>query len=424
MEEYLNRLQRFGVRLGLRNVASFLHLLGNPQKKLRAVHIGGTNGKGSTAAFIASILRKAGHRVGLYTSPHIHDVRERIQINGKYISKDRLDDLIRRLKGIMEGRRSALPVTYFEFLTALSFQYFLEEDIDIAVIEVGMGGRLDATNLIHPLVSVISTVSMDHEEYLGNTLVKIAREKAGIVKHDGIVVTGVWQRDLQKMFGEICKGKKSQIFYYAQDFYGRYRAGGVCDYYGRTMALSGLSLGLRGRHQGRNVSLALASIEHLREKGFKAGDEAVLAGIKDVQWPCRLEVVREKPLVVLDGAHNSEGAHVLSIALKEEFFWKRLFLVFGVLSDKDYSGMLSWISPLADRVILTRPRSDRALSPDIILNALPHLSRKASIVSDPGDAVERALNAARPDDCICVCGSLFTAAAGRKYLIPKALLLP
>jgi len=413
VEKYLNRLQRFGVRLGLRNVASFLNLLGNPQRKLSAIHIGGTNGKGSTAAFIASILRKAGYRVGLYTSPHIHDVRERIQINGNLISKDRFDNLIRQLRGFLESRRSAPPVTYFEFLTALSFQYFLEENIDIAVIEVGMGGRLDATNLIHPLVSVISTVSMDHEEYLGNTLVKIAREKAGIIQHGGILVTGVWQRDLQKMFGEICKRKKSQISHYAQDFYSRYRAGGICDYYGRTTILSGLSLCLRGRHQGRNVSLALATIEHLRERGFRAGDEAVLTGIKDVQWPCRLEVVREKPLVVLDGAHNAEGAHVLSIALKEEFLWKRLFLVFGVLSDKDYSGMLSWISPLADRVILTRPRSDRALSPKFILNALPHLSRKASIVSNPGDAVEEALDAARPDDCICVCGSLFTAAAAR-----------
>ena len=419
MEEYLNRLQKFGVRLGLRNVASFLHLLGNPQRKLNAIHIGGTNGKGSTAAFIASIMGKAGYRVGLYTSPHIHDVRERIQINGKSISRDRFNDLIKQLKGIMEGRHSAPPVTYFEFLTALSFQYFLEENIDIAVIEVGMGGRLDATNLLNPLVSVISTVSMDHEEYLGNTLEKIAREKAGIIQYGGILITGVWQNDLQKMFGEICERKESHISYYNMGFYSRYRAGGKCDYYGRTMVLSDLSLGLRGRHQGRNVSLALASIEHLREKGFRCGNKAILTGIKEVQWPCRLEVIREKPLVVLDGAHNAEGAHVLSIALKEEFFWKRLFLIFGVLSDKDYSSMLSWISPLADRVILTQPRSDRALPPNIILNALPHLSQKATIVSDPGDAVKEALEAARPDDCICVCGSLFTAAAARNYLISK-----
>ena len=415
-ERFLGSLERFGVRLGLDNVSDLLRRLGDPQKRLRAIHIGGTNGKGSTAACLSSILTQAGYRVGLYTSPHLHDFRERIQINGNWISPDRIDDLVAHVRRVLHHRHGRFPVTYFECVTAIAFLYFYEEKVDLAVVEVGMGGRMDATNLLQSLVSVISTVSMDHQEYLGHTLSKITREKAGIIHPGGTVVSGVWQKDLQKILIDICGEKMAHLFLYGRDFSTRYRAGGTCDYYGMNTKLSDLALGLHGRHQGKNAGLTLASVELLRDKGYRIGKKAILSGLTCVQWPCRLEVVGRRPLIVLDGAHNADGAYVLSAALKEEFRWDRLFLIFGVLRNKDYPTMLSWLSPLANRIILTQPGTDRALSPRQILKILPTLSEKACITRDVREALERACEEAGPRDCICVSGSLFTAAAARQVL--------
>lgn len=414
-EKYLQTLERFGVRLGLRNITAFLRHVDNPHRKLRAILIGGTNGKGSTASFLAAVLKASGYRVGLYTSPHLHDVRERIRINGQAIPEDRIEDIVSRGRKVVGGRPSLSSVTYFEFVTAVAFLYFCEEKVDLAVVEVGMGGRLDATNLLRPLVSVITTVSMDHEGYLGNTPARIAREKAGIIHTGGSVVTGVWQRDIQEILEKTCRRKKARLHVYGRDFYGRYRTQGRYDFFGRDIKAPGLSLGLRGRHQGRNAGLALASLEVLRDKGYAAGESAISAGMGHTRWPCRLEVIRKDPAIILDGAHNPDGAYALSAALKEEFRWRRFFLVFGVLKDKDYRSMLTWLSPLADRVYLTAPRSDRALPPSCILRDIPSLGQKAGVARDVGTALREAREEAHPEDIICVTGSLFTASAAREF---------
>lgn len=433
---YLFGLQRFGIKLGLANITALLENMGNPHARYPCVHIGGSNGKGSTAAFLSSILQQAGLRVGLYTSPHLVDFSERIQINGSPISQDRVVELTRRVRHAVEkmarnGKlwvetdQVSLPagfdaaqatITFFEFTTAMAFLYFWEEKVDIAVVEVGMGGRLDATNVIDPLASIITCISIEHAEYLGKTLKKIAWEKAGIIKAGRPLFTAAHQPHVRAVFEEKCRELHSPFYVWGRDFHGRKQGPDSMVFKGRKYRFANLQIGLAGIHQIRNASLALAAIESLIEGGWAISEAHIRQGLKKTRWPGRLELIGQNPRVLLDGAHNPGATYVLRKALQGKFPRRRLILVLGIMGDKDIPRMMAHLIPLADQVILTRPRMERAASLAKLREGAASFQKPLAEIGEVGAAVQYALSQAREEDLVLVTGSLFTVGEARAQL--------
>jgi len=403
----LSRLKERGVQLQLDTVTTLLRRLGDPQERYRTVHVGGTNGKGSAAAFVASMVRETGRSVGLYTSPHLVTERERIVVNGAMISREEFDDAARVLEPHLPAE-----TTYFEFLTALAFHYFHLRKVDCAVIEVGLGGRLDATNvLLHPEVAIVTNVSREHERYLGRRLEDIAREKGGIVKRGGTLVTAASQPAVRAVLRRICEERRSRFCLLGRDFRIRSSRSGDFSYRGLRADFRNLSLSMAGAHQARNAALALCAVEILSEKGLPVDEPAVRRGLKKAVVPGRMEILRRDPAVVADGAHNPAAVSVLLRALKDRFRFRRLGFVFGVLADKDYRAMLGRILPVADWVIFSRPESDRALDPETLLPLAREKSVPARVVPDPVEALRAAVGKAGSGDLVCVTGSLFLLGA-------------
>lgn len=400
-----------GVRLDLGPTRRLLSRLGNPQERFEAVLVAGTNGKGSIAALIASVLGCGGHRVGLYTSPHLVDVRERIRVGGRLISTGDLRELAGEVR---EAVRE--DVTYFEFTTALAFLHFLRNGVDVAVLEVGLGGRLDATNVVRPKVGVISNISLEHRAYLGRRLADIAREKAGIVKPGGRVVTAARQRAVLETLADIARERGARIYRVGRDIRVRTRGDGVFSYFGLERNIPELRLHLRGRHQVVNAACAIGAVEILAGSGFRVDEDSIRQGLATCRWPGRLEVLRENPAVVVDGAHNPAGASALRAALEEDFSRRKLILVFGVLSDKDHRGMLRRLAPLADHVVLTRPREARALPPEVAARFVRGMGKRVEVVEKSERALARALALAGEDDLILVTGSLYLVGEARSRL--------
>ena len=400
--EYLSRLNSSIIRLGLAPVTRLLESLNNPQDAYASVLIGGTNGKGSIAATVDSVLRQAGCRVGLYTSPHLIDLRERIRVNGDMITGETLDALIDDVRGQVRE-----DVTYFEFLTAVAFLHFCRMGVDIAVLEVGMGGSLDATNVVKPIVSVISNISLEHREYLGDSLADIAREKAGIIREGGVCVTAAKQKPVRDVFDEICRKRKAKLYRLGNDIRVRRHKDGTFDYHGINKNYQRLACVLKGRHQIENTALALASIEILAVGGFPAGDEAIRQGLQKTRWEGRLEILQSFPVVIIDGGHNPAGVSVLCRALKEDFSYKRLILIFGVLGDKDYALMLKKLAALADAIIIAKPKTERAVPPEKLVCITALHGKHVEVVEQAGPALKRALALAGRDDLICATGSLY-----------------
>jgi dihydrofolate synthase/folylpolyglutamate synthase len=400
--EYLSSLKGMGMRLGLEPVTRLLRRLGSPQDRFKAVLVGGTNGKGSIAALIASVLTCRGYRVGLYTSPHLVDFRERIRVDGRSISGGDLRSLIGEVRDLVRE-----DVTYFEFTTALAFLHFFRAGVDIAVLEVGLGGRLDATNVVNPEVVVISNISLEHRAYLGRRLTDIAREKGGIIKPGGLVVTAARQKAVIDTLEAIGRKRRARIFRVGRDIRVRSCGERTFSYFGIERNFPGLHLHLRGRHQIINAACALGAVELLGRRGLYVDDGSIIEGFGTCRWEGRLEVLQERPIVVVDGAHNPAGASVLREALKEDFSFRRLILVFGVLADKDYRAMLGKLVPAADHVILTKPREERALPPDIPAQWVRATGRRAEVIEDSGKAMERALRLAGKNDLVCITGSLY-----------------
>ena len=402
---YLDSLKGRGIRPGLGPVRRLLERLGSPQKCCKSVLVGGTNGKGSIAAILAVILQAAGYRVGLYTSPHLVDFRERIRVDGAMIPEEALRALIRQVRSAdREG------ITYFEYATALAFLYFAHCRVDVAVLEVGMGGRLDATNVAWPELSIISNIAMDHAEYLGRHLEDIAWEKAGIIRRGGVCITAARQATVLAVIDRVCREKRAQLLRVGHEIRIRAKAGGSLDFRGPALELANLALALKGPHQRENTACALGALGILRGKGFEIGDEAVRLGLTAVRWNGRLEIVAEHPTVILDGAHNPAGAAALRKALGE-FKYRRLILILGILADKDYRGMIRRLAPLAHRLIVTRPPDERALAPDLLAAEAMRWNRKVEVLADPRDAVARARTIAGAADLICVAGSLYVVGA-------------
>jgi dihydrofolate synthase/folylpolyglutamate synthase len=402
---YLYGLQQYGIKFGLTSISQLLTALGNPHHRIRCVHIAGTNGKGSTAAFIASILAVAGYKTGLYTSPHLISFTERITVNNRKISHSS----VARLTGLIRDAASPLDsITFFECATAMAFLYFAEQKVDCAVIETGMGGRLDATNVIQPILSVITTISREHERYLGNTILKIAEEKAGIIKRNGVLLTAVRNAAVLQLFRKRCRNLKSAMFVLGRDFVLQPRPDNTLDYRGLSHDLQRLQLGLRGEHQLDNGALALAAAEVLGRNGFAITDAAVRRGLMTVSWPGRLETARCRPTVVFDGAHNPAAMRCLRKSILDGFEYDRVLLVLGIMHDKDIRTMLKEIVPIAGKVFLCRPRMDRAASTAELARMLKNSRVDYVEMVSVGDALSRALREAHRRDLVCITGSLFT----------------
>ena len=349
--EYIHGTLKFGVKLGLKNMERLLDFMGNPHKKLKYVHVAGTNGKGSTVAFISSVLIEAGYKVGIYTSPYIERFTERIKINHSEISESdlaRITGFVKDKVDLMVAKGENHP-TEFEIVTAIAFQYFYENVCDVVVLEVGLGGRYDSTNIIDSsLVSVITTISYDHMDKLGDTLSKIAFEKAGIIKENGHVIMYPQTEEVKKVIERVCTEKNSvlEIVDFSRINLLKYGVDGQVFDFGEYKALE---ISLLGEHQARNAAVAVSACKVLTGKGLSISEYAIRKGLANARWPGRLEVVCKKPLFLLEGAHNPQGVHMLCKALCGYFPDRRKIFIMGVLKDKDYTAMVKEIAPIASQ---------------------------------------------------------------------------
>jgi dihydrofolate synthase / folylpolyglutamate synthase len=412
--DWVYDLQKFGIKFGLSSTARLMAGLNNPQQHCRFLHIAGTNGKGSVAAMLSSILTLAGYNVGFYSSPHLINFQERFRLKDRDIDDTEVLSLINQVKRVMAT--DELP-TFFEFVTAMALLYYAQKKADPVILETGMGGRLDATNIVQPLLSIITNIAMDHREFLGHSIQAIAAEKAGIIKPGVPVITYVRQPTALIPIQAASEAMKSPIYYGGRDFQARGQSQGRFRYQGLRKTLAGLKTNLVGRHQYRNAAVALAAVELLQEKGFEISETVIRQGLEQVRWPGRLEVVSSEPLVVLDGAHNPAAATTLAQTLKRDLSYRRLILVLGIMADKDISGILRRLLPLADVIIFSRPRYERAATPGMLKSLAENLSQDAYVIADLGAAIQKASSLAAADDLIVVTGSLFTIGEAREYLV-------
>ncbi len=403
--EFLFSLQKVGIKFGLNRTENLLARLGNPHKTYPSVHIAGTNGKGSTAAILSAILYQHGFRVGLYTSPHLVRFTERFRIDEAEISRERIFEVFQKVMDVVDGDQ--LP-TFFEAVTAMAFQLFAEESVHWAVVETGMGGRLDATNVLEPDVCVITNVALDHQEFLGTTLSAVAREKAGIIKRATPVVTGARQPVVQSVLKTKCMRKDAPLYRLGTHFRVRRNSAHRFHYHGIHHRWSNLPLNLIGEHQHTNAALALAALEVLESEGkLRLDPELVREGLQNVHWPGRLEVLEYAPTVIVDGAHNPHGVESLRTTLNNHFHYKNLHLIMAVMADKNIREMFRRLLPLAKTAIFTRPRYGRAADPELLRRlARPYIQRHY-VIPNPADAIAQAKTLAESDDLICITGSLY-----------------
>ncbi len=411
---FLESLSPSTIRLGLERVQAVLAQLGHPERRYPALHVAGTNGKGSTCAFAASALRAAGHRVGLYTSPHLVRVNERIRVGGVEIS----DELFgRRILEVLERHPdAATSLTYFEFGTVVAFWHFAQEAVDVTVLEVGLGGRLDATSACQPLVTAITPVSFDHMEYLGHTLGEIAGEKAGILKPGVPVVVSRQEPEalaaIERRAGEV----GAPVLLEGRDFSLVARPEGGLAYEGPGLSLEGLTLGLRGPHQLQNAAVALAAVHLLSSRGVPVSPEALRTGLAQARWPGRLEELGGSPPVLLDGAHNPAGVEVLLAGLRSLYPGRRIHCVFGVVADKDRGPMLRALLPTCTSVHLTPLDTPRSLGPESYIDEARALCADVSAYPSLDAALAGARGRAAPGDVILCTGSLFLVGSVRARL--------
>ena len=431
VESYLYSVKSRGPKLGLDRMRALLKLLGDPQDSYKSVLVGGTNGKGSTVAIIDSILRKAGYRTGRYISPHLSIINERICVDGKALTDEEFSDIIVEIKATVDKRVLEDPTfeqpTFFEITTAAAFLYFNKKGVDIAVVEVGLGGRLDATNTLKPLVSVITNISLEHTEILGDTIAKIAGEKAGIIKEGGVLVTASQDHEAIEVFENICRERRSAILRVGKDIMvGRIEKKPDGKEYRQKFRLElpgqeydALELGLLGAHQLQNAGCAAGAVHCLRGRGVQISDDALREGMRDARWPGRMEVVQEDPLVVLDCAKDAEAAHALRESFTDCFGKRRVVLVVSISSDKSIEKMLGEFVQISDTVIATAHKvMGRAADPALLAGFAEGKGKKAMLVPDVQDAVRKAIGLAGHDGVVLITGSVFTVGEAREHWFP------
>ncbi len=419
--DYLYGLKRLGIKPGLSVIKRLLRALGNPEGAFAAVHVAGTNGKGSTSAFIESVLGESGLRTGLYTSPHLVRFNERIRVGGVEVSDEEVVETAGVVKRAAEKEFSSEPATtptFFEFITAMAFYLFRERGVEVAIVETGMGGRLDATNTITPIVSVITNIGFDHTRHLGSGLESIAMEKAGIIKEGVPVVTAEEDGAASGVLEEAARKHGARLYRMGADF-GLDMAGGDAgfNYSGIREKYSGLKINLRGAHQYKNASLALAAVECVRETGLPVDAPAIERGLKKAFWPGRLEVMQEAPLVIIDCAHNPSGAAALKDAVKGLFSRRGVILVAGLSEDKDIDGFFAPLMDLTEKVILTMANNERAADAGLIEERIRRYNKAVTVEKNVRAAVTSALTEARATDAVLVTGSIFIAGEAREFLL-------
>ncbi|MEA3309167.1 MAG: folylpolyglutamate synthase/dihydrofolate synthase family protein [Chloroflexota bacterium] len=400
----------------LDRVVTLLEKLGNPHHRYPKIHIAGTKGKGSVAAMLAAVAQAGGQRVGLYTSPHLHTYRERMQINRAPISRERMAALVAEIQPVVE---SILKLTIFEVNTALAFRYFAQEEVDLAVIEVGLGGRLDATNVITPLVSVITSLSLDHTYLLGDTLDEIAGEKAGIIKPGVPVISAPQRRESWRVLAEVARKRHAPFTLVGRDWQWEARTRSLAvqtisvtrETGGPSELAGGYQLALLGDFQQENATTAIATLATLREQGHTwITRTAVQKGLAQVTWPGRMEVLNRHPPLIIDCAHNPYSARTLAKSLQKWFPETRWILIYGASNDKDITGMLRALLPISEHVIVTRSYHPRAASPYALADQCVDLGQGAEIAINPERALEQVQPYLKPGLGILATGSIFLVA--------------
>jgi dihydrofolate synthase/folylpolyglutamate synthase len=416
---------KFGCRPGLDRTAKLLDMLGNPHKRLRLIHVAGTNGKGSTVVMIANVLRSAGYSTGTYISPHLYRNTERMTIDGKEISEE---DFVKYSMEVFDmvklmGEQGLEEPTQFEMYTAMAFLYFERKKVDFAVIEAGLGGRFDATNVMDPMLSVITSISYDHTEILGDSIEKIAYEKAGIIKKgSAVVMYPQLFPEAAAVIEEVCREKKATLVkadeavIMPKDYSPN---GQVIDFKYLDFDIKDMKLPLIGDHQLKNTAVALTAIAELDRMGHAVSTEAVRKGIETVKWPCRLSIVSTEPLILIDGAHNEDGIDSLYNALTKYFNSRKIIFVIGMLKDKDYGYAIRKLMPIAHYAVATEPLSERSLSAYEMAEALRPYCSSASAEPDIAKAIEKAVELYDEDSMICICGSLYLAGSAYEYVISR-----
>lgn len=414
-------LRRFGIKLGLDIIENILNSLENPQRTFSSIHVAGTNGKGSIAASLAAILKDAGYKTGLYTSPHLIRFNERISINGVEIDDDGVIDAHKAVTQVHMGDREP---TFFEYTTAMALYAFAKANVQWAVIETGMGGRLDATNVLSPEISIISNISKEHSSYLGNTIGKIAFEKGGIIKSNTPVVTAAQQKSAVEVLRRIAVERKAPFYRLGEDFCIRrnrkQRFPAIFSYYGIDHDYKDILTALAGAHQADNAAVVIAASEILMGDKANISEKNIRSGLSGVKWPGRLEILPTKPSVIIDGAHNLDAAKRLSVFLKDFAAGRPVTMVIGILDDKPYSAMLASLLPLAEKVIFTQPEIERRLPAQTLYDTSrqlrPEKSFRTEIVENVPKAVDTALKTTPPDGLVCIAGSLYVAGEARRKL--------
>jgi dihydrofolate synthase/folylpolyglutamate synthase len=406
----------------LERVERLLELVGNPHLKLKVIHIAGTKGKGSTSAIVASILKEAAYKVGLYTSPHLVTFRERIAINDDMISKEQVCEMVEYIKPYVEKLQKEDNVgiiSFFDVYTVIAMLFFEFEKVDFAVLEVGLGGRLDATNVVNPLVSVITPISYDHITILGDTLTAIAGEKAGIIKENGYVISSLQEPEALKVIKDTCEKKNAILFQVGEDIIyektqtGAFNEFGVHGIFGK---YDHLVVQLLGEHQIINATTAVGAIECLRFHGIEIPSSSIKSGMFNIKWKARVEVVQYNPIIILDVAHNSASAKALSDTIKNTFGYQKLILIFGIALHKDVRGMGEYLCPIADKIILTKINNLRAMTPEAIKEELMDFCDDFIITQDTQSAIQIAKSIATPLDLICITGSFYLAGEAMRIL--------
>lgn len=411
--EVVPRLAHNAVNYDLRRVEELLGRLGEPHLKARSVHIAGTNGKGSTAAMVASVLTRSGYVTGLYTSPHLHSWRERVRVDGELIPEEDFTVLVERLKPEVEAvNRKATygRLTTFELLTTLAYAYFELKRADFQVLEVGMGGRFDATNVIQPDVCLITSISFDHTEVLGNTLAEIAAEKAGIIKPGSTVVMSPQPEEAARVIADTSLACGARLVRVGSDVTWQSLGADFDRQLFRVVGRLGsyeLSLPLLGRHQLDNAAAAVAALEVLMETGFNIPRDGIVEGLARVSWPGRLQVLSRDPLLLVDGAHNPDSARSLRQSVEQYFEFDRAILIIGASGDKDIAGVVSELAPIFDRVIVTRTRHPRAMAASRFVTEFKRHGIEVEVTEAVPEALSLALSSAGAHDLICGAGSLF-----------------